>query len=120
MKRASVLSALILVLLAPAFAQRVGANFPLMINAVLTAISRAGRVTNALIIRGTAAAWKSGCNRSISATAFRQTFPIAMWPPTAVEAGTAIGSGNGIGTAIGIGIGGQSGAVIATATALIG
>src|SRR5260370_38400721 len=79
-----------------------------MINAVLTAISRAGRVTNALTIRGTAAAWKSGCNRSISATAFRQTCPIAMWPPTAVEAGTAtaIGGGDGVGDAIGAGVGG--------------
>ena len=53
----------------------VGASFPLMIKAVLTAISRAGRITSALTIKGTAAAWKSGCNRFITATVFGADTP---------------------------------------------
>src|SRR5436190_10201475 len=93
-----------------------------MIKAVLIAIFSAGRITNALTIKGTAAAWKSGCIRFISGTAFGQTLPIAMWLPMAIEAGisTAIGAGNKIATANGSKIAALTGTVIATAIALIG
>jgi hypothetical protein len=78
MKRALVLSALILVLLPAVFAQRGGrqlsADDQSRFDSYFQRWQNYQRTNN----QGDSRSMKSGCNRFISATAFGQTLPIVM------------------------------------------